>query len=68
MEVGYSLQFTSEPKDITNIIFQPRNLPWIMKITADGKIKFNRDEYPNLTECEFAEKVVELLEEIKIKR
>lgn len=36
---------------------------WIMRLTGEGRLQFNRDAYPNLTPDEFAEKVVTVLED-----
>ncbi len=34
---------------------------WIMKLTSQG-IKFNREEFPNLCESEFAYEIIRILE------
>ncbi len=38
-----------------------QNKTWIMKLTSQG-IKFNREEFPDLCEDDFASKIVEILE------
>lgn len=40
---------------------------WIMRITADYHIEFNREEFPNLTMDEFAGQVVKILESMIVK-
>lgn len=41
--------------------------PWIMRLTPKNTIEFNRKDYPNLTENDFAERVVKILETIFVK-
>lgn len=38
----------------------------ILRITGEGKIIFNRDDYPELTANDFAKKFVDILEEITL--
>lgn len=35
---------------------------WVMRITHDGKLQFNREFFTSLSEDQFAEKVVNILE------
>ena len=45
------------------IIFEVAEDEWIMEICMkEKKIRFNREKYPNFTEDDFAEKVIEILE------
>lgn len=59
-EIEYQI---SKPKD-PEINFQCDG-KWLMKI-GEGKIKFNREEFPDLCEDEFAYKVLKILEEINV--
>ena len=36
--------------------------PWLMQITHDKKVRFNREAFPDLAEDDFATKVMDILE------
>ena len=52
-----------KPNEIT--FHCPCDSIWIMKITDTGKIKFNRGDYPDMCEDEFAQRVFRLLEDME---
>lgn len=62
------LRFSEElkvPPDYGDMFFSVGG-DWIMSITAEGKIRFNRDCFPELTDDEFAEVIACKLEEIRL--
>lgn len=53
---------TKETKESTiNFFLSSDEDDWVMRITP-GKIHFNRERFPSLTEDEFAEGVLKILE------
>lgn len=40
---------------------------WLMKLTGDGKILFNKKKFPDMAANDFAEEVVKILEKIKLR-
>lgn len=44
----------------SGILFQVQD-KWIMRLTPDG-IKFNRHDFPDLTENDFAEEIIKIME------
>lgn len=59
-----NLVFTND-KTYGDMFFQVGG-DWIMALTSDGHIKFNRECFPELTIDEFAEVVASKLEEIRL--
>ncbi len=45
------------------IVFCPDPEKWIMKLTAGEGILFNREDYPESTPDDFAQAVIEILEQ-----
>lgn len=50
--------------DPNKIILSDLEFPvrWVMRVTSEGRIQFNREGYPELTEDDFAKRVLEILE------
>lgn len=42
--------------------------PWVMQITNEGKIVFNREAYPDFAPDDFAKEVVSCLEAMVVKK
>lgn len=58
--------------DIKEIIMKPKSCiifknegHWFMKIEHGGKIIFNREEFPTMTEDQFANKILDILSDYK---
>ncbi len=54
---------TENPSTTDGITFSSiESQPWIMRLTPEGKIEFNREAYPSFCPDDFAREVVKCLE------
>jgi hypothetical protein len=60
MNEEYALKM-GEPTS-SEIIFSPHPGEWVMKITRDKGILFNKDRYPDASPDDFAQAVIGILE------
>lgn len=47
---------------LNEIIFSPQPGEWVMKITKDKGILFNRESYPDAKPDDFAQAIIDILE------
>lgn len=52
----------TDPPQTAEIVFKPNEQDWIMKLSRDEGILFNRESYPDATRDEFANAIIEILE------
>jgi len=52
-----------EKPNFEKVVIQGDAGKWLMEIHASGKVKFNREDFPDMPEDEFAEKVMEIMEQ-----
>lgn len=52
-----------EKPNFEKVVIQGDGGKWLMEIHASGKVKFNREEFPDMAEDEFAAAVMKIMED-----